>query len=226
MERDSSTRHAGVFPAVDARGVCGGCPSGRGVHRPQCVEPREFGLAGDSQGHAARRNVRFCADDHFEALGRSKGVLLDSAGQAKAESPARPRKWEQAIQASALPRRSDGSYGGSVCAARQRMPLGFWMALLAVLAERFQEDHPEHLKFKGFRLLAMDGTTLALPRSAKLSEHYGIPKNGQRKRAAPQARMVMLTLPGVRVPLAYEAAPLAQSELELAERLMQHVRAN
>lgn len=110
--------------------------------------------------------------------------------------------------------------------ARQRMPLGFWMALLAVLAERFQEDHPKHLNFKGFRLLAMDGTTLTLPRSARLCKHYGIPKNGQKKKAAPQARMVMLTLPGVRVPLAYEAAPLAQSELELAGRLMQHVRAN
>jgi Transposase DDE domain len=110
--------------------------------------------------------------------------------------------------------------------ARQRMPLGFWMALLTLLAERFQHDHPQHLNFKGFRLLAMDGTTLTLPKADLLSKHYGIPKNGSRKQAAPQARMVMLTLPGVRIPIAYEVAPLSQSELELAGRLMQHVQAN
>lgn len=110
--------------------------------------------------------------------------------------------------------------------ARQRMPLSFWMALLTVLAKRFQQDHPQHLDFKGFRLLAMDGTTLTLPKDDRLSKHYGIPKNSSRKKAAPQARMVMLTLPGVRIPIAYEVSPLRQSELESAGRLMQHVQAN
>lgn len=109
--------------------------------------------------------------------------------------------------------------------ARQRMPLEFWAALLSVLAERFQLEHPQHLNFKGFRLLAMDGTTLTLPKADRLSQHYGIPKNGKRKQAAPQARMVMLTLPGVRIPIAYEVAPLSKSELELAARLLQSLRA-
>ena len=109
--------------------------------------------------------------------------------------------------------------------ARQRMPLEFWAALLTVLAEQFQLEHPEHLTFKGFRLLAMDGTTLTLPRAERLCQHYGIPKNGKRKKAAPQARMVMLTLPGVRIPIAYEVAALSVSELELAARLMQSMRA-
>ena len=109
--------------------------------------------------------------------------------------------------------------------ARQRMPLKFWAALLAVLAERFQGEHPEHLNFKGFRLLAMDGTTLTLPKAERLRQHYGIPKNGKRKKAAPQARMVMLTLPGVRLPIAYEVAPLSQSELELAGGLLPSLRA-
>lgn len=110
--------------------------------------------------------------------------------------------------------------------ARQRMPMGFWMALLTVLAERFQQDHPKHLKFKDFRLLAMDGTTLTLPNVDRLRKHYGIPKNGKRRKAAPQARMVMLTLPGVRIPIAYEFSPLSDSELTLAQRLMRHLLAN
>lgn len=110
--------------------------------------------------------------------------------------------------------------------ARQRMPIAFWMALLTILARRFQQDHPQHLEFRGFRLLAIDGTTLTLPNVDRLREHYGRPKNGRRKKAAPQARMVMLTLPGVRIPIAYEVSPLADSELTLAERLMKRVQRN
>lgn len=110
--------------------------------------------------------------------------------------------------------------------ARQRMPLSFWMALLTVLAERFEQDHSRHLHFRDFRLLAMDGTMLPLANVSCLREHYGRPKNSSRKKAAPQARMVMITLPGTRIPIAYEVSPLAESEVTLAGRLMQHVRAD
>jgi len=110
--------------------------------------------------------------------------------------------------------------------ARQRMPLAFWMALITILATRFQQDHSQHLGFRGFRLLAMDGTTMTLPNVDRLRKHYGRPKNGQRKKAAPQARMAMLTLPGVRIPIAYEVSRLCDSELTLAGRLMPHVQAN
>lgn len=110
--------------------------------------------------------------------------------------------------------------------ARQRMPREFWLALLFILAERFQREHPRHGKFRGFRLLAMDGTLLTLPNVNALHQHYGRPKNGLRKKAVPQARLVMLTLPGTRIPIAYQLAPLADSELTLADRLLPQVRAN
>jgi hypothetical protein len=110
--------------------------------------------------------------------------------------------------------------------ARQRMPLGFWMALLMILAREFQKQHSEQLHFRGFRLLAMDGTTLTLPKSNALLTHYGRPKNAARKNAAPQARMVMLTLPGTRIPIAYEVTPLADTELTVSRRLLQHLRVN
>jgi hypothetical protein len=80
------------------------------------------------------------------------------------------------------------------------------------------------LNFHGFRLLAIDGTMITLPNLARLREHYGRPQNGQRKRACPQARLVMITLPGVRIPIAYEVSPLRDSELTLASRLMSHLR--
>lgn len=110
--------------------------------------------------------------------------------------------------------------------ARQRMPVAFWMALITILGQRFEQAHSRHVNFRGFRLLAMDGTTLTLPNVRRLSEHYGRPKNAARKKAAPQARMVMLMLPGTRIPIAYEVSPLSESEVTLATRLMQHVRAD
>ena len=109
--------------------------------------------------------------------------------------------------------------------ARQRMPPEFWMALVLILSQRFQRDHSQHVNHHGFRLLAMDGTTLTLPDVARFA-HYGRPKNGARKQAVPQARMVMLMLPGTRIPIAYEVSPLRDSELTLAARLLRHVQAN
>lgn len=110
--------------------------------------------------------------------------------------------------------------------ARQRMPLAFWAALVTRLAQQFQLDHGRHVKCHGFRLLAMDGTTLTLPRDPRLLKHYGRPRNASRKQAAPQARMVMLTLPAVRIPLAYTLSPLATTDLQAARQLLGHVRAN
>lgn len=112
--------------------------------------------------------------------------------------------------------------------ARQRMPIGFWIALILLLAEKFQQDHGRHLHIHGFRLLALDGTTWVLENWKALRDHYGTPKNGARKKkgCAPQARMVMLTFPTVRMPLAYEVAPLSISEQTLAPRLVGYLQPN
>jgi hypothetical protein len=110
--------------------------------------------------------------------------------------------------------------------ARQQMPVKFWMALLLVLAERFQRNHSKYLNFGGLRLLTMDGSILPLQNVEALRKYYGRPKNSSRKKAGPQARTVMLTFPGVRIPLAYEVSPLCESELTLARRLMPHLRSN
>ena len=67
--------------------------------------------------------------------------------------------------------------------ARQRMPLGFWAALLVVLGERFQSQHDKRLRWREFRLLAMDGTTVNLPNWKALQDYYGCAKNGKSWRA-------------------------------------------
>lgn len=109
--------------------------------------------------------------------------------------------------------------------ARQRMPLAFWMELLLVLVERFEAEHAACLRFRHFRLLAMDGTRLTLPDEKALRDFYGTAKNGK-GRHSPQAQMVLLQSPLTRLPLAYQLEPVQVGEVTLARRLSQHLRQN
>ena len=109
--------------------------------------------------------------------------------------------------------------------ARQRMPLSFWINLIIVLGEGFQEEHQSLLKFRGFRLLAMDGTCIALPNWKPLKDHFGTARNARGDQNA-QARMVMLQFPLARLPYRYELCPLDNGEVTIARRLSQHLCQN
>ncbi len=158
------------------------------------------------------------------------GFRSTSLGQQKQQGASKQKKQSKKKQKKSKhhPYRDDPTQitEEAFAQARQRMPVGFWLALLFILAERFQREHSQPGKFRGFRLLAMDGTLLTLPNVKALHQHYGRPKNGKRKKAAPQARLVMLTLPGTRIPIAYRLSRLADSELTLADHLLPQVRAN
>jgi hypothetical protein len=109
--------------------------------------------------------------------------------------------------------------------ARQRMPLAFWVALLGVLGERFEAEHQEHVCFRGFRLLALDGTRLTLPDEKALRDFYGTANNGTGRHNA-QARMVLLQSALTRIPLAYQLQPVKIGEITMARQLSCHLRAN
>jgi hypothetical protein len=103
--------------------------------------------------------------------------------------------------------------------ARARMPLGYWIALTLLVADRFVEAHEKTTRWKRFRLLALDGTLINLPRWPALADHYGTAKNGRGGRI-PQARLVMLQFPLVRVPYRYALGPKRQAEKTMAEPLL------
>jgi hypothetical protein len=106
--------------------------------------------------------------------------------------------------------------------ARQRMPRDFWLWLILLLAQRFQAQHPDAAQWKGFRLLALDGTEIALPHWKTLATAFGTSRNGRRRRR-PQARMVMLAFPQCRLPWRYELTPRSCHEQTIAARLLEHV---
>jgi hypothetical protein len=103
--------------------------------------------------------------------------------------------------------------------ARQKMPWSFWVALIALLTDTFEQRHGDRVRWKKFRLLALDGTTIRLDNWPRLTGYFGSARNG-RGRAQTQARLVMLQLPLVRVPWRYELTPLAEGERTVAARLL------
>lgn len=103
--------------------------------------------------------------------------------------------------------------------ARKRLPTGFWVALILLLGECFERDHGPLLRWKKYRLLALDGTTINLPGHPRLAKHFGTASNQQAGRTV-QARMVMLQFPLTRMPWRYTLAPRSQGEPTLAGPLL------
>ena len=61
--------------------------------------------------------------------------------------------------------------------ARKRMPQTFWVGLILLLGNCFEQKHGRLLRWGKYRLLALDGTTLHLPGRKPLAEHFGINTN-------------------------------------------------
>jgi Transposase DDE domain len=111
--------------------------------------------------------------------------------------------------------------------ARRKMPWSFWVHLLMLLTDVFEDRHGQRVRWKSFRLLALDGTCINLPSWKRLREHFGTASNGGgKRRRKTQARMVMLQLPLVRLPWRYELTPLREGEKTVAGRLLKGLRGN
>ena len=107
--------------------------------------------------------------------------------------------------------------------ARAAMPWAFWVALVLILAERFEEQHADLIRFKHFRLLALDGTCLKLDRWGDLVARAGTSENGKGL-PTPQARLVLLQLPLVRLPVRFELFPYSVGERTVATAVLEALR--
>jgi hypothetical protein len=104
--------------------------------------------------------------------------------------------------------------------ARQRLPSEFWVALFVLLSERFLALYPQVVRWRGFRLMALDGTEILLPDWPALRGHFGTPRNASGSHG-PRARLLLLQYPLARLPRAYALEPRALGESSMARRLLQ-----
>ncbi|MBF0555668.1 MAG: IS4 family transposase [Nitrospirae bacterium] len=79
----------------------------------------------------------------------------------------------------------------ALCNARKKLKYGAFQELTRDM-ETYVYRHIFKRKWKGFRLLAVDGSTLQVPRTAEVAEHFGVwhPADGQ---PCPVARISMMT---------------------------------
>ncbi len=150
--------------------------------------------------------------------GFSSTPLGKERHNAKRRKPARQRSRHD-------PRRRDATVLSeeAFTKARRLVSLDFWQALFTLLGERFEAVHGGRVRWKGFRLLALDGTEIKLPRWKRLAEYFGTSQNGREKQS-PQARLVLLQFPLARIPYRYELSPKGVGEKTLASRLIEHLR--
>jgi hypothetical protein len=104
--------------------------------------------------------------------------------------------------------------------ARQRMPSAFWVALFLLLAEQFHRLYADVVRWRRFRLMAVDGTDILLPDWPALRQHFGTAKNSGGTHGA-QARLVLLQFPLARLPYAHVLGPITGGETSMARQLLQ-----
>jgi Transposase DDE domain len=107
--------------------------------------------------------------------------------------------------------------------ARHAMPWAFWVALVLILAKRFEDQHSDLIHFKRFRLLSLDGTCLELDHWGDLVARAGSSQNGKGL-PTPQARLMLLQLPLVRLPVRFEVFPYSVGERTVATAVLDGLR--
>jgi hypothetical protein len=167
-----------------------------------------------SLGCACHRTLSFA-----DILGRTIKLLADLAeGPDRSAKASRPRHGRKRND----PRCDDPEQlsAAAFTQARPKVPWAFWLTLVALLADDFVQQHPTLLRWRGrYRLLCLDGTTIDLPNHKDLLDSFGSANRGKGRRQA-QARLVMLQLTQVRMPLRFDLTPLAEGEQTVAARLL------
>lgn len=74
--------------------------------------------------------------------------------------------------------------------------------------------------YRGYRLMAIDGSTLEMPDETGNAQHFGYPGASRGAAAFPQLRFVSLVECGTHVLCHAQLGPYAQSELALAEKVL------
>ncbi len=158
----------------------------------------------------------------LKLLSDTEGFASTPLGKERHNAQRRKGDWQRSKHD---PRREDGTVVSeeAFTKARRVVPLDFWRVLFTLLGERFEAAHGKCIRWKGFRLLAVDGTSITLPGWKALAAFFGTANNGKGKRT-PQARMVMLQFPLARIPYRYELASNRVGEKTLASRLIESLR--
>lgn len=116
--------------------------------------------------------------------------------------------------ASLLPRLNLKAVTGSAfCQARYKIKLDFFKDLNAILINYNNENNAS--SWKGYRLIAGDGSTVSLPASPKIKEHFGVYSESEDGAKCSLAQLFMFFDVGSRSVLASRISGMGKSEKTL-----------
>jgi hypothetical protein len=101
--------------------------------------------------------------------------------------------------------------------ARARLPVSVLQTLAAQALRDTEEDAD---RWKGLRLLALDGSTVSMPREPALFEHYGVHRARTTAVRYPLARFCCLLAVGTSTIVDYRFGPFTTSEVAMAQELL------
>ena len=115
---------------------------------------------------------------------------------------------------------------GSVAKARYRLPLEIWNRIFEWISMQAQKFSRSFDKWRGHRVVLLDGACVSMPDSPELFEEFGRPTGCHGKCRYPLARLVTLCLANTMTVLDYALGRYDRGENALARPLLKNLQKN
>jgi hypothetical protein len=112
---------------------------------------------------------------------------------------------------------------GAVTQARVRLGIEPMRLLYGRLAKPVSDAKTPGARYRSWRTVALDGTTLDVVDSPANAEAFGYPGASRGTSSHPQIRFVSLIETGTHVPFAADVGPYSTGEVTLAKKLLPHL---
>jgi len=112
------------------------------------------------------------------------------------------------------------------CQAREKLSLRFWRGLWRVLAARYEERFGAAMRWKGLRLLAVDGSEVDVPNVPAHVKFFTRPRTKKGESKSPQGRLVALCSVLTGTCVDFEFISRRFSEHTALRHLIRRVRVN
>ena len=113
---------------------------------------------------------------------------------------------------------------GTVSNARKRVPLGAWKKIAAYVSEQGQASSEKIDKWRGHRVVAVDGTCMTVPNTKELCKTFGLCKGDTGPRLYPLIKMVCLSVVETMVVINYRIGGYKTDENELLRLMLKTLR--
>jgi hypothetical protein len=113
---------------------------------------------------------------------------------------------------------------GTVSNARARLPFEFWKRLFKFISEQAQALSKQYDRWRGHRVVLLDGTCISMPGNLELFEEFGRPTGFHGKHKYPLARLVTLCIANTMTVLDYALGRYDQGENYLAHPILKKLR--